>query len=235
MAIPSPLELLFPPKCIICQKILTGRETICPECARSLPVATGTQIKHKLEFTEGCYAPFFYEEPLRSSFLRYKFSGREHYAAIFGKWMADCLTGQEQTKFDFVTFAPLSRLRRWRRGYDQAELLAKEIASHLNLPLLPTLTKAYRRPLSRLEGGAVPPIRPDHGRLLSAQRRGCARKSAFCWWTTSPLPAPRSLSACAQILKCAGASEITCVTLAQKASKIAKERVEKLDTPKGRI
>ena len=66
----------FPPKCIICQKILTGRETICPECARSLPVATGTQIKHKLEFTEGCYAPFFYEEPLRSAFLRYKFSGR---------------------------------------------------------------------------------------------------------------------------------------------------------------
>ena len=152
MAIPSPLELLFPPKCIICQKILTGRETICPECARSLPVATGTQIKHKLEFTEGCYAPFFYEEPLRSAFLRYKFSGREHYAAIFGKWMADCLTGQEQTKFDFVTFAPLSRLRRWRRGYDQAELLANEIAAQLNLPLLPTLTKAYRRPLSRLEG-----------------------------------------------------------------------------------
>ena len=54
MAIPSLLELLFPPKCIICQKILTGRETICPECARSLPVATGAQVKHKVEFTEGC-------------------------------------------------------------------------------------------------------------------------------------------------------------------------------------
>ena len=84
MAIPSPLELLFPPKCIICQKILTGRETICPECARSLPVATGAQVKHKVEFTEGCYAPFFYEEPLRSAFLRYKFSGREHYATSIG-------------------------------------------------------------------------------------------------------------------------------------------------------
>ena len=82
MAIPSLLELLFPPKCIICQKILTGRETICPECARSLPVATGAQVKHKVEFTEGCYAPFFYEEPLRSAFLRYKFSGREHLSLI---------------------------------------------------------------------------------------------------------------------------------------------------------
>ena len=204
MAIPSPLELLFPPKCIICQKILTGRETICPECARSLPVATGAQVKHKVEFTEGCYAPFFYEEPLRSAFLRYKFSGREHYATSFGKWMADCLTGQEQTEFDFVTFAPLSQLRRWRRGYDQAELLANEIAAQLNLPLVPTLTKAYRRPLSRLEG--------EHSirsaRIMGAYslRKGadvCEKRILLVDDITT---SGATLSACAQVLKCAGAS-----------------------------
>ena len=217
MAIPSPLELLFPPKCIICQKILTGRETICPECARSLPVATGTQIKHKVEFTEGCYAPFFYEEPLRSAFLRYKFSGREHYAAIFGKWMADCLTGQEQTEFDFVTFAPLSRLRRWRRGYDQAELLAKEIASHLNLPLVPTLTKAYRSPLSQLEGERS--IRS--ARIMGAYslRKGADVREKRILLVDDITTSGATLSACAQVLKCAGASEITCVTLAQKRPK----------------
>ena len=217
MAIPSPLELLFPPKCIICQKILTGRETICPECARSLPVATGTQIKHKLEFTEGCYAPFFYEEPLRSAFLRYKFSGREHYAAIFGKWMADCLTGQEQTEFDFVTFAPLSRLRRWRRGYDQAELLAKEIASHLNLPLVPTLTKAYRRPLSQLEGERS--LRS--ARIMGAYslRKGADVREKRILLVDDITTSGATLSECAQVLKCAGASKITCVTLAQKRSK----------------
>lgn len=217
MAIPSPLELLFPPKCIICQKILTGRETICPECARSLPVATGTQVKHKVEFTEGCYAPFFYEEPLRSAFLRYKFSGREHYATSFGKWMADCLTGQEQTEFDFVTFAPLSRLRRWRRGYDQAELLANEIAAQLNLPLVPTLTKAYRRPLSRLEGERS--IRS--ARIMGAYslRKGADVREKRILLVDDITTSGATLSACAQVLKCAGASEIACVTLAQKRSK----------------
>lgn len=217
MAIPSPLELLFPPKCIICQKILTGRETICPECARSLPVATGAQVKHKVEFTEGCYAPFFYEEPLRSAFLRYKFSGREHYATSFGKWMADCLTGQEQTKFDFVTFAPLSRLRRWRRGYDQAELLANEIAAQLNLPLLPTLTKAYRRPLSRLEGERS--IRS--ARIMGAYslRKGADVREKRILLVDDITTSGATLSECAQVLKCAGVSEITCVTLAQKRSK----------------
>lgn len=217
MSIPSPLELLFPPKCIICQKILTGRETICPECARSLPVATGAQVKHKVEFTEGCYAPFFYEEPLRSAFLRYKFSGREHYATSFGKWMADCLTGQEQTKFDFVTFAPLSRLRRWRRGYDQAELLANEIAAQLNLPLLPTLTKAYRRPLSRLEGERS--IRS--ARIMGAYslRKGADVREKRILLVDDITTSGATLSECAQVLKCAGVSEITCVTLAQKRSK----------------
>ena len=217
MAIPSPLELLFPPKCIICQKILTGRETICPECARSLPVATGAQVKHKVEFTEGCYAPFFYEEPLRSAFLRYKFSGREHYATLFGKWMADCLTGQEQTEFDFVTFAPLSRLRRWRRGYDQAELLANEIAAQLNLPLLPTLTKAYRRPLSRLEGERS--IRS--ARIMGAYslRKGADVREKRILLVDDITTSGATLSECAQVLKCAGASEITCVTLAQTRSK----------------
>lgn len=217
MAIPSPLELLFPPKCIICQKILTGRETICPECARSLPVATGAQVKHKVEFTEGCYAPFFYEEPLRSAFLRYKFSGREHYATSFGKWMADCLTGQEQTEFDFVTFAPLSRLRRWRRGYDQAELLANEIAAQLNLPLLPTLTKAYRRPLSRLEGERS--IRS--ARIMGAYslRKGADVREKRILLVDDITTSGATLSECAQVLKCAGVSEITCVTLAQKRSK----------------
>lgn len=217
MAIPSPLELLFPPKCIICQKILTGRETICPACARSLPVATGAQVKHKVEFTEGCYAPFFYEEPLRSAFLRYKFSGREHYATSFGKWMADCLTGQEQTEFDFVTFAPLSRLRRWRRGYDQAELLANEIAAQLNLPLVPTLTKAYRRPLSRLEGERS--IRS--ARIMGAYslRKGADVREKRILLVDDITTSGATLSECAQVLKCAGAAEITCVTLAQKRSK----------------
>ena len=216
MAIPSPLELLFPPKCIICQKILTGREAICPECARSLPVATGAQVKHKVEFTEGCYAPFFYEEPLRSAFLRYKFSGREHYATSFGKWMADCLTGQEQTEFDFVTFAPLSRLRRWRRGYDQAELLANEIAAQLNLPLLPTLTKAYRRPLSRLEGERS--IRS--ARIMGAYslRKGADVREKRILLVDDITTSGATLSECARVLKTAGAAQVYCLTLARKHS-----------------
>lgn len=217
MALPSLLDLLFPPKCVICQKLLPHGEVICSECARKLPFTTDAQTKSKVDFTEGCYAPFFYEEPLRAAFLRYKFRGYQHYARCFGKWMADCLIRQDQTDFDLVTFAPLSCLRRWKRGYDQSRLLAEEIAGQLALPLAVTLVKAYRKPLSQLEGERS--VRA--ARIMGAYTlyKGAAVKGKRILLVDDITTSGATLSECAQVLKQAGAAEITCITLAQKRHK----------------
>ena len=214
MAIPSPVDLLFPPKCPICQKLVGLGETICPDCARALPLASGARGTHKGDFFEGCYTPFFYEEPLRRSFLRYKFNGQQHYARIYGKWMADCLVAQQQTEFDLVTWVPLSRLRRWRRGYDQAELLASQVASHLSLPLICTLRKANRKPLSRLEGSRA--IRS--ARILGAYSlaKGADVAGKRLLLVDDIVTSGATLNECARILKTAGAAEIRCVALARK-------------------
>lgn len=214
MALPTPIDLLFPPKCLICQKLLAPKETICPDCARSLPLASGARGKQKGDFFEGCYSPFYYEEPLRASVLRYKFSGRQHYAHTYGKWMADCLVAQEQTGFDLVTWAPLSRLRRWRRGYDQAELLAKEVAARLSLPLVSTLRKANRKPLSRLEGSRA--IRA--ARILGAYSlaEGADVTGKRLLLVDDIVTSGATLNECARVLKTAGAAKIICITLARK-------------------
>lgn len=214
MALPTPIDLLFPPKCLICQKLLAPRETICPDCARALPYASGGKVKQKGDFFQGCYSPFYYEEPLRRSFLRYKFSGRQHYAPTYGKWMADCLVAQDQTDFDLVTWAPLSRLRRWRRGYDQAELLAKEVAARLSLPLASTLRKANRKPLSRLEGTRS--IRS--ARILGAYSltKGAEVAGKRLLLVDDIVTSGATLNECARVLKTAGAAEIICITLARK-------------------
>lgn len=214
MSVPTPVDLLFPPKCPICQKLIGLKEVICPECARALPYASGLQAVQKGDFFEGCYSPFFYQEPLRAAFLRYKFGGRRHYARVFGRWMADCLTSREERGFDFITWAPLSRLRRWRRGYDQAELLAREIASQLSLPLEATLHKAYRPPLSRLEGKRA---------LRSAQilgtytlKRGAGVRGKRLLLVDDIITSGATLDECARVLKTAGAEQVVCVTLARR-------------------
>lgn len=214
MPIPSPADLLFPPKCPICQKLVGLGEIICPGCARALPCAAGRQGERRGDCFEACYSPFFYEEPLRAAFLRYKFGGKRHYALVFGRWMADCLTAREATGFDLVTWAPLSRLRRWRRGYDQAELLARQVARRLSLPLLATLHKAHRPPLSRLKGDRA--LRS--ARILGAYslRPNAAVRGRRILLVDDIITSGATLDECARVLKTAGAKQVVCVTLARR-------------------
>ena len=211
--LPSPVELLFPSKCIICQALVKQDTPICAQCARKLK-PTGAKACQKGDFFDGCYSPFFYREPLRDSFHRYKFNGFQHYSRLYGKWMADCLCAHEETSFDCVTWAPLSRLRRWRRGYDQAELLAREIGRRLGLPVASTLQKRYRRPLSKLSGDKA--IRA--ARVLGAYTL-CPRasvKGKRLLLVDDIVTSGATLSECARVLKTHGAAEVVCVTLARK-------------------
>ena len=145
------LRLVFPSRCVICRRLTADDADICPECARELE-PTGSQVRQTVPFCDGCYSPFYYAEPLRASFLRYKFEGSVQYARTYGRWMADCVTAQEAGPFDLITWAPLPRRRRRKRGYDQAEELAKELGRRLGLPVRATLNKAARKPLSQLPG-----------------------------------------------------------------------------------
>ena len=87
----------------------------------------------------------------------------------------------------------------------------------MNLPLVPTLTKAYRRPLSRLEGERS--LRS--ARIMGAYslRKGADVREKRILLVDDITTSGATLGACAQVLKCAGASEITCVTLAQQRPK----------------
>ncbi len=206
-------QLLFPSRCIICRKIIGLSDFICPDCARKLPYVTVHTPVHG-DFFEACYAPFYYEEPLRASFLRYKFSGFSHYAKHYGPWMADYLLRERSPDFDLVTWCPISRLRRWKRNYDQSELLAQEIARKLGLPLVPTLRKAHRKPLSRSGGDKAvrAAILLDAYTVLPK----AAIKGKRILLVDDIVTTGSTLSECARTLKTAGCGEVVCVTLARK-------------------
>lgn len=207
------LELLFPSRCVICRKIITANEHICPGCAREL-TPTGSQCAQHGDFFDLCLSPFFYAEPLRASFHRYKFNGLRSYALPYGRWMADLLVREGRTDFDLVTWAPLSRLRRWRRGYDQSELLAAEVSRRLSLPLRAALKKAHRKPLSRLEGKKA--LRSAHILGAYAIARGVDVAGKRILLVDDIVTTGSTLSECARILKTAGAAEVVCITLARR-------------------
>ena len=207
------IQLIFPSRCVICRALTEGEADLCPDCADKLE-KTGSHALQSIPFCDGCYSPYYYREPLRASFHRYKFKGYLQYAHTYGRWMAECLTEQGATQFDFITWAPLSRRRKFQRRYDQAEELALEIGRMLHLPVRPTLHKAHRPPLSRMEGDRSARM----AALLGAYslRRDAVVMGQRVLLVDDIVTSGSTLSECARVLRTAGAHTVTCVTLARR-------------------
>ena len=101
------LDLLYPPKCVICRRLLArGEQDICPDCFESLPNFEGE--KPQVGSADGLSVTLFYEGAVRESFLRFKFSGRDFYADVYGTWMAGRIRDELGRGFDGVCWVPVS-------------------------------------------------------------------------------------------------------------------------------
>ena len=163
------LDLLYPPKCVVCGKLLDEPGPVCRRCLDTLPEYDGAAPG--VRFTSGGAVSFYYEGALRESFLRFKFGGLQHYGAVYAAWMAHTIADKLAGRYELVTWAPVSRARRRTRGYDQAELLCRAIARQLGCEAVRTLEK-WKDPAaqSSMDGaaarranvsGAYRPYRPE--------------------------------------------------------------------------
>lgn len=118
------LDLLFPPKCPFCRKVL-DRPGICPKCEAALPWTEDADGLREGPGGLRCAAPLWYEDLAREGILRYKFQGASALAEPLGGLIVQCAAERFSGGFDTVTWVPVSRKRLRERGYDQAELLAR--------------------------------------------------------------------------------------------------------------
>ena len=118
------LDLLFPPRCPFCGKI-QDRSGVCPICQKNLPLTREGESVRLLEAGLRCAAPLWYEDIARQGLLRFKFHEGVSAADCLGEMIAQCAAEAFYGEFDLVTWVPVSRKRLRRRGYDQAELLAR--------------------------------------------------------------------------------------------------------------
>lgn len=209
------LELLFPPRCVFCQKLVrSSREDICPACQQKLPWITGPAAEQRPEFISLCVSPLWYQEQVRESFHRYKFKGSRGYAGVYGRLVGQCVRDHLSGRYDLITWVPLSPERLRRRGYDQAMLLAEAAALELSDVAVETLQKVRNpSPQSGLGGdsgarranvlGAYRVVDPE---LVEGQR---------LLLIDDVVTTGSTLSECARVLRTAGAADVVCATLAR--------------------
>ena len=134
------LLLFFPPKCVLCQKLLGKEQTdLCPACRENAPEFPENKIK--LSFLAQWTGVWYYKDDVRLSLLRYKFSGRRHYARSYGKILAMKLRRMGWDDTDVLTWIPISARRKFVRGFDQSYLLARVVARELDRPLTAAVKK----------------------------------------------------------------------------------------------
>lgn len=197
--------LLFPPKCTFCRKLLKKEETdLCHSCRKNTPEYKHS--KNNIPFVAGWTGIWYYTEGVRNSLLRYKFYNARSYAQVYGRFLAMKLQTEFTDGFDVLTWVPVSPFRKFCRGYDQVELLAKQVAKELDVSAVPVIKKIRHT--------------PPQSKLKTAAQRRANILGAYRVSTPDTITAKRIMllddilttgataSECARVLLTAGAEKV---------------------------
>ena len=162
------LDLVLPRACAVCGRTLLRHERfLCPECLADLPRTYFSNMRRNqmadrfndlvqwsLSGAEGppgyifATSLFFYRSSTGYSNITRRL--KYHSDLGIGRYFANML-GEELSQsnlysdVDVVLPVPLHWLRRWTRGYNQAEVIARSVASHLGAEVRTDILRRTRR------------------------------------------------------------------------------------------
>ena len=177
------ISFVFPAKCIFCGKFIDEtplymcRECItkikfnkkyCHFCGEPLDTVFGSPLcidcKTLKKPYQRVFTPLIYEGATRTSIISFKYKNKISYAKTFAVLI---FTEIKKSGYipDAITFVPIHFFREFRRGYNQTEILAKELSSLFSVPCIKLLKKKHFT--KKLAG-------------LSASERRKTVKGSFC-------------------------------------------------------
>ena len=127
------LTFIFPPTCGICGR---GNENyVCKSCMEKLKLEK-TYMPQIIDYKgiKHCYI-FKYEGIIRQKILQYKFKDNSYLYKMFSEFfMKNEKVCRFLKNYDIIISVPMTKKKIAQRGYNQAELIAKQIA--INSPNL---------------------------------------------------------------------------------------------------
>lgn len=207
------IAILFPPKCILCKRLLKSGETdLCNHCRRH--TQEFSLVKRHFPHVAGWTALWYYRDNVRNSILQFKFGRARHYAAAYGRLLGMHILKEFPEGFDLITWVPTGNRRIRKRGYDHARLLADAVAKELGFEAVPLLQKIKETlPQSSLKTMAQRKKNVDgaYGICGSASLQG---KRILL--LDDVITSGASCAECCKILQRAGAKAIFCAAVAAR-------------------
>lgn len=210
----SILDLFFPRVCGICGRIC--KEELCHNCNRKMNELKRNK-KHiylTKNFDTHLYL-FDYQDLIREKILQYKFNNQIYLYRTFVKIVLnDKKICGFLKNYDIIIPVPIDKKRKRMRGYNQSDLIAKEIAKNIQkITYNGNVLYKIRNTISQSK--------------LNKQQRSYNLKNAYVVknkhyiydkkiilfddiYTTG-----NTANECSKVLKCAGAKEIAVLTIAK--------------------
>lgn len=120
------VDLVYPPRCPACGAAIVAQAGLCGDCWSTLEVPV-TETAEGQEVP--IYAASYYNDTSRDLVLAYKHGGRIALARLLARLIAARMPEPSAGRAPpLLVPVPLHRWRLWSRGFNQAALLARELA-----------------------------------------------------------------------------------------------------------
>ena len=188
------LDFLFPPVCGICLK--RNGKSICDECRKIINYKSINKIeKYKKKYFYKHLYIFKYEGIIRQRLLEYKFKEKAYLYKTFAETIIHDKDNIEYIKkYDILIPVPIHKKRKKDRGYNQSELIAKDIVAQS------TLDKKERM---------------KNIKNVFEIRNECKIKNKKILLLDDIYTTGSTVNECSRILKNAGCKEIGIITIAK--------------------
>lgn len=163
-------DCIYPPRCPVCDVIAAPGQLLCAGCTKEAVLIEepfckkcgkpledtrqeycGDCMKKSHSFRQG-RAVFIYQNGMKKSLYRFKYSNRREYAAFYaqhavrlhGDWIL-------RTQAEAIIPIPMYIGKKRQRGYNQAEVFARELGKRLGIPVDVKLVRRIRDTIPQKE------------------------------------------------------------------------------------
>ncbi len=227
------IDILHPSHCISCGKSISFNQyNVCTDCLHSVSSITSPlncQICDGMLMDKTC--PFCSQREIYidKNISLFEYSGsikimlqnlKFNHMKLLYKPICSRI-GKELDRItikpDIITYVPMNRRKKWKRGYNQAELFAKEIGKMMNIPLVSLLKEAKT---SKKQSDLQYTDRFLHviDRYSVKQSKDCKNKKILL--VDDIFTTGATINECARLLKKNGAAYVFSLTVARSGKRL---------------
>ncbi len=207
------LDFIYPNKCLVCkQSVKHNDQSICYSCWDNFDEMPKENMVNKLSVSEGIDSAFScwnFKNGFDDVIHSLKYSDMAKLGKELGYRLGKNITPEDFQSIDSITAVPLHRVKFRDRGYNQAEWIGKGLSNIWQIPFDKKILKRNRFTVSQT--------------TLNMEERQTNMANAFTvekdvidksiLVVDDVLTTGSTTSACAQVLKNAGAKQVHVLTL----------------------